>query len=537
MADYQVAVMNETEIPLADITVEAVSLNSWPTVSATGDTNRAGVVQFTALSGPHWFRPRVTRVSTTVGERVYTGAVKVQVISLGESMNVDYVMDTAGMGTHTTLASAMVDAIATNADKTIWLCKSVTESDIDIGGMDSGANITFASHSPHTVVITANANEDIFKQESNGGNGTGGLHFINLGFKIPTADRAIYNNNAGSEIKHLEFNQCNFDLSNLGYLARQDSNDSLGALTIEVRDCTGLLKGFYDVAGASATYAPDQLYVYGSTLTMTAFWDGGSENAGTNRTILNSSTLFVTNGITFSNGTTAQTFNNLYITFAAASALFTTAGASTQLEDLSFQSITIQFSNSSGTFCNLGAGSSNNNSGLFMDGIYGYMASGVGAGGTFITVDTDWTNLHVADIFGKDFTTQYSGPLSSGGFMGDTGVFLLLAGRAGGQLARGGTLASQRLQLRSTASGVAVGRIEFEDATFHVAFGSHYQLEVTNNAPGGYWRLGEGSGNLLDSSGNENTGSENGTITYGVTGSIADDSDTAITLDGSTEYV
>lgn len=61
-----------------------------------------------------------------------------------------------------------------------------------------------------------------------------------------------------------------------------------------------------------------------------------------------------------------------------------------------------------------------------------------------------------------------------------------------------------------------------------------YPSFVLADTPAGYWRLGEASGNFADSSGNSNTCTAAGGITYSVAGAIADDSSTSVTLDGTT---
>jgi RHS repeat-associated protein len=65
---------------------------------------------------------------------------------------------------------------------------------------------------------------------------------------------------------------------------------------------------------------------------------------------------------------------------------------------------------------------------------------------------------------------------------------------------------------------------------------SAYETNVLSHSPSAYWRLGEGSGNFSDDSGNGNTATANGTLTYGTTGAIHGDTDTAVTLDGSSAY-
>lgn len=65
---------------------------------------------------------------------------------------------------------------------------------------------------------------------------------------------------------------------------------------------------------------------------------------------------------------------------------------------------------------------------------------------------------------------------------------------------------------------------------------SAYKTAVLANSPGGYWRLGESSGNAADSSGNGNTATAIGGLTYSVAGALASDPDTAVTFNGTTGY-
>src|SRR5579884_20886 len=78
---------------------------------------------------------------------------------------------------------------------------------------------------------------------------------------------------------------------------------------------------------------------------------------------------------------------------------------------------------------------------------------------------------------------------------------------------------------------VIAGLVPLIAAPTHVA-ASSYESTVEGNSPAAYWIAGDGS----DSSGNGNTATGSGTITTGVTGPIDGDSNTAITLDGSSGY-
>ena len=82
---YRVAAASEQHRPLKGVTIEAISVDSTPTISATARTANDGTATFTALTGPHWFRVRARRTSGSVGERGFTGIVEVQVINITET--------------------------------------------------------------------------------------------------------------------------------------------------------------------------------------------------------------------------------------------------------------------------------------------------------------------------------------------------------------------------------------------------------------------------------------------------------------------
>lgn len=66
----------------------------------------------------------------------------------------------------------------------------------------------------------------------------------------------------------------------------------------------------------------------------------------------------------------------------------------------------------------------------------------------------------------------------------------------------------------------------------------NYSSTVAADSPVGYWRLGEGSGTTAaDSSGNSGAGTYVGGTTLGASGAPVSDSDTAVSMDGSSGYV
>ena len=64
-----------------------------------------------------------------------------------------------------------------------------------------------------------------------------------------------------------------------------------------------------------------------------------------------------------------------------------------------------------------------------------------------------------------------------------------------------------------------------------------YQAAVMADSPLGYWRLGDGSGTTMaDSSGNSRNGTYTGSPSFGVGGLLVGDTDTAVSLNGSSQY-
>lgn len=69
-----------------------------------------------------------------------------------------------------------------------------------------------------------------------------------------------------------------------------------------------------------------------------------------------------------------------------------------------------------------------------------------------------------------------------------------------------------------------------------IASSRRYADEVLADAPAAYWRCGESSGDLADSSGNGRTLTVAGTPTYSATGLLSGDSDSAVLMDADGDY-
>lgn len=337
----------------------------------------------------------------------------------GGMMNVDYVLDPAGGGSHTTLTAAVAAAIAAGGDKTIWICSSPAAEDaVDLGGIGASDLITLASHSQHSVVLTAKANDDIFKQDTNGGGTDGGLKFRNIGLSIPTADYAAFFVNTGTQIKHLIFEECWFDMGAAGAftgypLRMAGSTNGLDAMGLRITNCNGTAQGFFKATGSAAQAPTEYFITYDNHLDMQQWWDGGGNNAAPSVTDVAGGHYTLRAGIEYATGRDTQHFSTLYIVYHGAEPLFKTGASSTGIDDHSYTDIKVEFHHNDGSFGNFGSHSAGQNDGLFIDAVFGIEASGIDlSGGTFLTVDADYLNTHIGDIHAPDFGTLYSGPLT-----------------------------------------------------------------------------------------------------------------------------
>jgi large repetitive protein len=71
----------------------------------------------------------------------------------------------------------------------------------------------------------------------------------------------------------------------------------------------------------------------------------------------------------------------------------------------------------------------------------------------------------------------------------------------------------------------------------HYLLGRSYQDTVLDSSPVSYWRLGEGSGTSAADAKGSNTGTYTGTPTLAQSGALAGDADTAVTFNGTSQYV
>ena len=214
MAYYKIVVVNENHLPTARVDVEAIATSD-RSISAVVETDRAGMAEFTGLTGPHFFRPRVRRTSGTVGGRVYTGQVKVQVVAFSGAICYDLVVDSNGMGTHTTLFGAdgaLVEAADDQASRNILVMGEHSESigaATALPALATSQRITITSCGPYRPTIsTDNGITAAWITHGTASSGSGSvLRFEGIQFDRPTAagGGAFFAGSGGYQVPNLEF--------------------------------------------------------------------------------------------------------------------------------------------------------------------------------------------------------------------------------------------------------------------------------------------------------------------------------------------
>lgn len=151
MARVQVVVVDESGSPRKGVTVAAYSLANFPNILARKTTDRSGKADFD-VSGPAFF-DAFDRRGVSFRDRSYQGKIQIQITSFGTNMNAEYVVDSNGFGTHTTLfgpTGALMDAVVSNGSKFIWVCSTHQETvtaQTNLGTPASGVSIIVASGS------------------------------------------------------------------------------------------------------------------------------------------------------------------------------------------------------------------------------------------------------------------------------------------------------------------------------------------------------------------------------------------------------
>jgi hypothetical protein len=343
-------------------------------------------------------------------------------------VNVDYVVDPNGLGTHLTLSGAdgaFQAALAAGGNKVIWMCYDASETFSDeeeVGGIDgvitiwgpttrqelNGGAIAGAAR----VVLTAANDKNLFKQTSAMTGTFKGVIFKGIGFSVQSS-YAILLVNTVSEIRYLEFAECTFSG---GYLLQNpDAIVGLGNVRIFLRNCGGTLNALWANNRAALSTGPDQFLSDGSVITLTNWFDNAGTGTSPNLWDTKNDWWTVSNGMVIRDAPFFMEGTRVY--YSGSGALFSTPASgegSASQKDYAFTDIVVQFSHVDGVFGDFQSAAANNLEGLFIDGVYGYPTTGVTPTGTFLTIDDpDFLSVYVGDFYGRDFSPQYSGPPST----------------------------------------------------------------------------------------------------------------------------
>ena len=462
---YRVVAVNEDKRPLDGVVIEAIDLTDL-TIGGEVTTNTSGEALFTGLVGPHFFKARVRRTSTTVGDRVFSGNIEIQVVGFSNGgACYDAVVDPDGGGTHTTVEAAITDALAASGNNFhILICDDVTMAAVaDIGGIDKTIMITgliptalWASGNTATParmaapVITAATGAHMFTQSTSKSGTNRGLIFSNLGLK-GVSTKSVYEVDVGNtEIDFLTFNHCYFDsVTGAMFLLTNglDGLIGLGQVALTVNTCAGRIDAFWE----NNSTPPDYFYALNNDLKITKWW---TDTNAADVSLVEGGRYDVTNAQTITNhGNNGKwSFKSLYITSGCSGAAFRSAAADTKTKATHFSGIIFEAKATDTDFGDFQGPAANPQNNLYVVDIHGMVNSGVVPTGTFLTIDaTDITNVYAADVWAPDWIasgTVYSGPVIApaippvvdhGALTGladdDHSGYLLLAGRSGQDIA------------------------------------------------------------------------------------------------------
>ena len=195
MASYRVVAVDENGNPLKGVSVVAYSLRDFPAILQRVKTDKSGAARFTGIDGPVFFDAE-TRRGLTLRERNFPGRYQIQLSSLGETMNADYVVDSNGLGTHYSHfgdEGALAEAIATGNSKFIWVCASHNEPEVTAGAslddLAAGQVITVASGGAYHPTISIAADIDVHSTSSLNHAGTR-IVYRNIQFSVNSGNTA-----------------------------------------------------------------------------------------------------------------------------------------------------------------------------------------------------------------------------------------------------------------------------------------------------------------------------------------------------------
>ncbi len=475
MASYKIAVVNEADRPMKGVPVEAIRLATL-TISSTVNTDDAGQAIFTGLAGPHWFRPLSRRVTTKVGGRTYTGKVKVQVVAMGESMNVDYVVDSNGMGSHDTLfgsSGALQAALDAGGKQTIWLCATHTEPNLTaafaLGAQVVTKIITIWGPPEQRQQLTANAaNPGMFSYTKDT---DVHLIFINISFDVDggAAIDIFSEVEGGTGIARLKFTFDNCQFNAIASVQHSTLNAGLSSGDKLLNHCVGTIESFIVSSAQSGTGG--NIFIIDCDIS----WEKELSNLG-NYAGSWSHSYFVRGGVhtvTATNGwflwgnTLAASFHDLIIKYTAVGGTLFKQSSSKQIGEWAiFQNLFIISSRVDNRIIHFDswASASPNEDAIVIDGVFIRASTSAGTPVNAIEIaEADSPDVYLGMIgCAGDWSACYVGPKSAGSGSSDHGLlsgvgdddhtqYVLLVGRSGGQVVIGGIDAGEDFTIQSTS--------------------------------------------------------------------------------------
>ena len=247
MTTVRVVVVDESGHPLVGVTVAAYSLANFPLINAYAITDEAGSVTLTT-DGPSFY-DAFDRRGISFRDRSYYGKVQIQIVSFGNNMNADYVVDKSGSGTHLTLfgsTGALQAALAAGTAAFIWLCTTHTETVATqevLPAFAANQQIIVGSGTRERAVISvtlASSTPLITIAGSNGASSS--LSFKSFRFTRISGTGALVGPAAGGPaIIPLEFENVDFKNSGSTFDALVGGSllTAMTTSTLTVRGCTG----------------------------------------------------------------------------------------------------------------------------------------------------------------------------------------------------------------------------------------------------------------------------------------------------------
>ena len=452
----------------------------------------------------------------------------------GGNMNADYVVDSGGNGTHLALygtGGALLAAIATGVDKFIWVCTTHTETvtaSTSINGMAANQQIKVMSGGPYHPSITINFNGAVLSQSAVLGANVA-LEFEGLEHIAATSKTVdFYAPTAGVQSVSLSLSKMRFSSPGTWQYVYNNASaaaSTMGGLVLD--RVFGTFTAIGNINSAGAAVAPFILRHSNLTLTnivartfSTDYELGSYYIIEDNELTVNGYGISMT--YTFSSPPVRLIFNNNMITHTTATEFIrfgTTASSGAH-------DAVVVGNNYRGTTagCNFFVSNPSAGSNITNIVVMGNSLSGPGSGNAVVFTTSSGGTVTTSVI--QNATNGWDAA-SSGATTGTGGDHHTLSNL---------TTNDDHTQYAILAGrGTPVGNPFAGFASWGTGTGT-YSADVLALTPGAYWHMDEASGNITDSSGNANTGTANGTLTYSIAGALILDATTAISFNGSSGY-